>query len=495
MFGRKKEIILPPSKKKPDGILSTDFLYHTVDKAEVVKDIINKNIKPQVTLDGAPLNKAEFESQNAAILNSMVQTPISNTLIGWYGNHTFIGYQLCAIISQQPIIKRACLLPAKDAIRRGYEVTVNDGTKIDKEIFDHMRFLDDRYGVGAHLREFVDKGRVFGIRHALFMVDSDDPDYYENPYNPDGVKPGSYRGIKQIDPYWMTPLLEGIDQTDPSSPFFYNPRYWWVGGRKIHYTHFVIFRTETVPDVLKPTYFYGGVSIPQKLFQRVYAAERTANEAPLLAMTKRLNTLKIDITQAIGQAAELNKKMNLWRSLRDNYGIMVHGMNEEVSQLDTSLADLDNVITSQHQLVSAYSGIPITKLYTTPPKGFDATGEYDEANYHEDLESLQADDLTPLLVGHYERMILSDISPKFGIKPFYTTIVWKPLDVMTSKEKAEVDRMESETTVNLINSGVIGPYEAREKLIADPESGFSGLSDEPPDLEIPEDDGTEDFPT
>ncbi len=35
-------------------------------------------------------------------------------------------------------------------------------------------------------------------------------------------------------------------------------------------------------------YNYFGVSVPERIYERVYASERTANEAPQLAMTKRL---------------------------------------------------------------------------------------------------------------------------------------------------------------------------------------------------------------
>jgi hypothetical protein len=32
-------------------------------------------------------------------------------------------------------------------------------------------------------------------------------DYYEKPFNPDGITEGSYKGISQVDPYWMMPML------------------------------------------------------------------------------------------------------------------------------------------------------------------------------------------------------------------------------------------------------------------------------------------------
>ena len=56
---------------------------------------------------------------------------------------------------------------------------------------------------------------------------------------------------------------------------------------------------------------------------------------------------------------------------------------------------------SQYQLVAAAANVPATKLLGTTPKGFNATGEYEEASYHEELESIQANDLSRLLARHH----------------------------------------------------------------------------------------------
>ena len=96
-------------------------------------------------------------------------------------------------------------MPAKDASRNGYEISVNDGTEVDAEVLDYIREQDKKFEVLRNCVEFIDLGRVFGIRVAMFMVDSPDPEYYTKPFNPDGVRPGSYKGISQIDPYWITP--------------------------------------------------------------------------------------------------------------------------------------------------------------------------------------------------------------------------------------------------------------------------------------------------
>ncbi|MHC5538582.1 anti-CBASS protein Acb1 family protein, partial [Singulisphaera rosea] len=159
---------------------------------------------------------------------------IPETQFAWYCGQGFIGYQAAALISQNWFVKKACSMPAKDASRNGYEVSVNDGTEVDPEVLDYIREQDKRFEVLRNCVEFIDLGRTFGIRVAMFVVDSPDPKYYEKPFNPDGVKPGSYRGISQIDPYWISPELGGEAAADPAAPDFYEPTWWRIGGRRVH---------------------------------------------------------------------------------------------------------------------------------------------------------------------------------------------------------------------------------------------------------------------
>src|SRR5439155_9441117 len=97
----------------------------------------------------------------------------------WYASQSFIGYQMAALISQNWLISKCCLMPARDAVRNDYEITVNDGTEIDSEVLEEIRKFDVKYRLNHNLVQFIQMGRIFGIRIAMFVVDSDDKEYYE----------------------------------------------------------------------------------------------------------------------------------------------------------------------------------------------------------------------------------------------------------------------------------------------------------------------------
>ncbi|WP_218113698.1 DUF1073 domain-containing protein [Superficieibacter electus] len=352
-----------------------------------------------------------------------------------------------------------------------------------------MKTLDKRYGLNRNLREFIRMGRIFGVRHALFLVDSDDPNYYAKPFNIDGVKPGSYRGISQIDPYWVTPELDRSATANPASLHFYEPTWWRLNGiGRVHRSHFCIFRANEVPDALKPTYNYGGVSIPQKIFERVYAAERTANEGPQLALTKRSTVLALNTAAAITDQAAFEERMALWQYYLNNYGVKIIDRGDTYQQNDTALGDVDTVTMTQYQLVAGAANVPSTKLLGTSPKGFNSSGSYEEANYHEELESIQENDLTPFAERHHQLTMRSDIAPRFGIAPVDTEITWLPVASLTATEQADINLKKSQTDTALAQAGAVDGVDIRNRLIKDPDSGYSGL-------EAYEDtDGEEDLP-
>lgn len=439
------------------------------------------DFKPAPT-PGAAMDSAMPSLKGGFAINSPYTVP--DAQIAWYAAQSFIGYQMCAILAQQWLIDKACTMPAKDAIRNGYDITVNDGVEVSPEVLDFIKKRDKKYKLVKNCIELIRMSRVFGIRIAIFKIDGVD---YEAPFNLDGVTPGSYRGISQVDPYWITPELDFGAAADPAEINFYEPTYWRVNGQRYHRSHLVVVRTCELPDVLKPTYFYGGIPLTQRIYERVYAAERTANEAPMLAMTKRTTVLNADLTAAAGNQEDFEERLRVWAYFRDNYGVKVVGTEEAVTQLDTALTDMDALIMTQYQLVASIAEVPATKLIGTTPKGFNSTGEYEEASYHEMLESVQTD-MGDMIDRHHEIVIRSDVARKFpDAGTFNTSVVFHPLDSATAEELAERNFKNSQSDLALAQTGAIDGTDIRRRLIADPDSGYTGMSDEEPTepLDVP----------
>lgn len=487
LFAKKtQEPVVVPKEDK----IQPYFNYNPTSRdVAAFNSFFSKNFQRDVTQDIVQMVSSDGTQIAMDSIDGFVPRPMANqlpnALLDWYGSQAFIGYQAAAVLAQNWLVLKCCNLPAKDAIRKGYEITVNDGTDVDTAVFDAMRKADVKHRVNHNLEQFITMGRMFGIRIALFKVDSPDPEYYLKPFNIDGVTPGSFKGIVQIDPYWCTPELDIDASSNAASMHYYEPTWWRIRDRRIHRTHLAIMRNGEVADILKPTYLYGGISVPQLIFERVYCAERTANEAPQLALTKRTIIQKVDLAQALANEDAFKGRLQHAAMYKDNFAIQVIGEQEEVQQFDTSLADLDAVIMSQYQLVAAVANVPATKLLGTTPKGFNSTGEHEESSYHEELESLQASHLTPFLERYYAILMRSEIAPLFSIEPFEITVAWNTLDSVNATELAAINKAKADTGQVLIQSGAIDAQDERQRVVNDPQSGYNGL-DHTEELSLPD---------
>lgn len=400
---------------------------------------------------------------------------IPTQVLDWYANQGFIGWQVCAILGQNWLINKALKIPFLDATRHGFERVTTDDVEVDPKIFNKLKKLDKKFKLRKNLVEHGKFAGMFGIRHTLFMVDGID---YEAPFNPDGVRPGSYRGMTQIDPYWISPELSFADASQPWNPHFYEPTWWQINGKRIHRSHFVISRNgNELADILKPSYFYGGIPTTQLIYERVYAAERTANEAPNLAMSKRLFTLTTDTSKALADLPAFMAKMQEWMSLVTNFSTKVVGGEEKIEQFDTSLASLDETIMTQYQLVAAIAGIPATKLLETAPKGFNATGEYESDSYHEMLESKQEDELSPIVERHTLLCQRSEgLAPEVEFE-----ISWNPTDSPSAKELAEINKIKADTDKTYADAGALDGADIRQRVSKDADSGYNGIPEVVPE--------------
>jgi len=416
---------------------------------------------------------------------------MNDAIFLFFARQSFIGWQAAALAMQSPLMYKAIAMPARDATRNGWVLTLRGFTGSDAERADIVEYIkdhDEELNILSSIQDYIIKGRTFGVRHAIPVLGLSDRDL-GNPFNIDAIQPGDYRGIHQIDPYWMAPLTDQINIGSPLNTDFYNPSYWQVGGKRVHRSHFCIYRHTRLPDILKPVYYWGGTPLPQMLMERLYAADRTANEAPQLAQTKRMLAWKTDVMAVINDQARFMQQMAVWAKYRDNYGIKVingHGSEgDSITQLETSLTDLDAVIMTEYQLVAAIAEVPATRFLGTTPKGFNSTGDGEARDYRQMQESLQRNDIRPLLRRHYDMLLRSHVRPRFNLAENVTIqFDFRSPDSPTAKETAEIALLQAQTDAVLVQTGAIDGDNVRQRLASEDGGGYAGLDvDTDPDIQ------------
>lgn len=450
-------------------------IYDKLNLNEVDRQKLLARSFQRTSEDMKPVNAKGHAMDAACVGGSLknvfgVSNYADDVIFTHFAQQGFIGYQACALLAQNWIINNACSVPCEDAIRPGYEISLNQDIKLeDQDLLVKIKQVSERkYNISNIARNFARNNKIFGCALALPVVDGID---YAKPFNIDGVRRGSYKGISLIEPYWVMPELDMEATSAPESLHFYEPTWWRLpNGKRIHRSHVIYITGDEVPDVLKPTYYFGGLPLTQQIYERVYASERVANEAPLMALTKRMLIADGNIEAYLMNEEDAEKKLQKLSYCRDNYGVFFKRPGDNVQQIDTSLTDFDALIMTQYQLVASIARMPATKLLKTQPKGFNATGEYEMKDYIQELQHLQDNQMKPLI----ERNNLLVEKSEFGYS-YELEAKFNPVDMPTERELAEVRKIDADTDMVLINAGAISPEESRARIIADPNSGYNGL--------------------
>ncbi len=407
-------------------------------------------------------------------------------------SHSFIGWQACALLTQNAYIKKACEIPARDAIAVDYRLHYtngddnNENTDKDEEeqVLQELKQLSDRkMKIKNICRDANIYKKVYGqiLLVPTFNVEID----MSKPFDLKKIPKGSYTGMQIIQPFWVQYQM-GVEQLSrPDRAGFYEPEYYTIPNKaKIHKSWVIKLVNGICPDILRPVYYYGGIPLTQQIYERVFCAEKTANEAPKLALTKRLLIIDGDVNNLTANPDEAYETMQTVATMRDNMGFMVKNPDSSVSQIDTSLADFDALIMSQFQLVAAIAEMPVTKLMKTQLKGLANTGDYETKDYTQALKEIQENDYNTILLRHYQILSMSEHGKDLNID-----IVWDEIDTPTALEQAQIEQTQAQTDATYVGAGIIDQTEVRTMLRSNDDSRFNNLAEEMPDTLV---DGMED---
>ena len=181
------------------------------------------------------------------------------------------------------------------------------------------------------------------------------------------------------------------------------------------------------------------------------------------------------LEESVRNTKRFEDKLKALLEARNNYGVYLTDINENVQQIETSLMEFPELISTQYLLIAGIAEIPYTKFLGTTPKGFNATGEYEMKSYIQMLKSIQ-ENFNPLIRRHIELLSMSIYGEKQDI-----SFKFNEIDMPTEQENAQVNSIQTQTLNSLLESGIISSEEARKWLKMDENSGFSWIDDELPE--------------
>lgn len=393
---------------------------------------------------------------------------------------SFLGYPALAMLTQSSDYRSVPETTATEMTREwGKFTTATSGADEDGEADVRQEKIDaledefKRMNIRGLIQRAIEVEMSMGRAQIYIDLGEDAKDDLPFVMSNLGVKKGSLRGFTLIEPMWSTP--SAYNANDPTAPDFYVPKKWFVLGKDIHADRLITIIMRPVPQIMKPAYNFGGISMLQLMVPYVQRYQRTADSVAELVRAFSLTILSTDMAAVLGGSNDPNimLRASLFNQHRDNTGLMLLDKeSEEISQINTPLTGLADILTKSQEQMAGPSHTPLVKLLGVTPSGLNANSDGEIRVYYDYIMAQNEAHIRPVIERISSLMQLS----LWG--EIDESIVWKfnPLYQLDEKEQAEVQKIKAETNAVLIESSQISQQEARESLANDENSGYTNIA-------------------
>ncbi|TAM15957.1 MAG: DUF1073 domain-containing protein [Pandoraea sp.] len=407
----------------------------------------------------------------------------------------FIGYAALSLLSQHPLIRAMVETLADEMTRKWIEFGGQGSEESDAKRVQALQASTEKFKLKQAFNRAAKKTGYFG--GCMLYIDLGDDTRTPQglaevatpiTLDPAKIRKGSFKGFRMIEPINCYPAPYNAD--NPLAPDYYQPTAYFVQGRKVHASRLLHFVQNEPPILLKPAYNFFGVPLAQMALD--YVDRFDTVRISVAKLIKRFSTsiLQTDMSQVLNggnydDTSSLKARALMWSLLGSNEGLLVLDKEmEDFVQVNTPLAGLGDIVSQQLELLAAISRTPAVKLLGISPKGFNATGEYDEANWYDHVSSQQG----IVFADNLDRAIKIIQLSETGVIDKDLTHRFVPLHEQTEMEKATVRKTNADTFALYFDRGVLSNEEERVRLAADADSGYDSIDVD--NLPVPPDIGT-----
>lgn len=398
---------------------------------------------------------------------------------------SFLGFAQLAQLAQKPEFRIMSEKVAEAMTRKWIEF--NSTSKGDKtarikeltelmeryqirQLFEQCAFQD---GIQGRVQLFVDLGQHDGeeLGVPMFMAKE--------------KLLGKLRKFKLIEAMYSYAIDYRAD--NPLADSFYNPQSWYVMGQKVHSSRLLLFVGRPLPDLLKPAYAFGGMSMSQLAIPYVENWLSTRQHVNRLIRNFSITGIQTNMAAVLaGETGDdILNRAELYNLLRDNQGVfMLDKDSEAMFQHNTPLSTLDKLQAQSQEHMSSISSIPLVVFFGITPSGLNASSEGEIRTWYDYIKDRQEKFFRPNLQKVIEIIQLAhwgEVDPEIT---FSFIDLWQPNAV----EVEQARHQRAQTDQIYFDMGVIAPDDVRTQLSTDPDSGYTGLPEIDLSLLKPDDD-------
>jgi phage-related protein (TIGR01555 family) len=393
----------------------------------------------------------------------------------------FLGYPYLSELTQRPEYRRPAEIMAEEMTRKWIKLQcTGDGDKTD--VLAQIEAEMKRLNVQSIFREAAEQDGFFG-RSQIYLDTgaTDDPAELKMDLKVSDAKigRGALRRLAVIEPIWTYP--NDYNSSDPLKPDFFKPTNWFVMGKQVHASRLLTFVAREVPDLLKPAYAFGGLSLSQMAKPYVDNWLRTRQSVSDLLHSFSVQGVKTDLGTLLagGGAESMLKRAQLFNDARDNRGLMLLDKDtEEFFNVSVPLSSLDKLQAQAQEHMSAVTGIPLIILLGITPSGLNASSEGELHAFFNWVHAQQERVFRPNLTRLLQIIQLS----LFGVIDADIDFAFEPLHSIDETAQAAIRKSDAETDAIYIDKGVISPHESRTRLATEEDTLYPSLdlNEDPP---------------
>lgn len=393
----------------------------------------------------------------------------------------FLGYAVLAALAQRPEYRLVSDVIANEMTREWIELkSTGTDNKIDKikeleeainnfklrELFKTVAEFDGLMG-RAHI--YIDTGDT-DDRDELSKSIGNGKDLTSRSKVKKGK--GKLKAFRHVEAIWCYPTQ--YESINPLRPNWYKPITWYVMGSEIHHTRLLTFIGRPVPDMLKPAYSFGGLSMTQMLKPYVDNWLRTRQSVADIVNSFTVFLLKTPMAQKLfsNGGQDLWDRIEFFNNCRNNQGTMVINKDtEEFANVSAPLGTLDQIQAQSQEHMAAIAQIPLIKLLGIQPAGLNASSEGEIRTFYDRIKAHQNNlfrDHLQTCIWFIELDLWGEVDPEI-------TFEFKDLWQLDEVASMSVEKVKADIHDAYVAMGAIDPEEVRESVSADKKSIYAGL--------------------
>lgn len=369
---------------------------------------------------------------------------------------------------------------AEDMTREGIEIQ----SSLKPDQVEKIQQAFDDLGVWDQICDNIKWARLYGGSLGVILIDGQD---MKTPLRVDTIKKDQFKGLMVLDRWLVQPTMNMI--VKDYGPGFGLPMFYDVVAdslalprQRIHHSRCIRIDGADLPYWRKVSENLWGISVLEKLWDRIMAFDSASMGAAQLVFKAHLRTYKVkglrDILATGGKAQDgLLKQIEFIRRYQSNEGMTLLDGEDEFDATSYTFSGLADMILQFGQQLAGALQIPLVRLFGQAPAGLNSTGESDLRTYQDNIARQQERKLRGGLAKLLDIVSRSTLGKPL---PDGTTFQFRPLYQLSAEQKATVAKTIVDAVVAIDAAGIWDRATSLQELrAASHQTGFgTNVTDE-----------------